>query len=144
MLKKLRKNQKGFTLIEVLIVVAILIILAAVAVPNIAGLRKEAQRGVEIANASEIATAINVYNSTREGTDQIKATGTENKLAATDIDTAILKLKTAGLLPVFKNNKGAEDTDNAAAKIAFAYIRIDAAGIASVDTTTVPTGTAKP
>lgn len=97
MLKKLRKNQKGFTLIEVLIVVAILIILAAVAVPNIAGMRKEAAYGVIVANASEIATAINIYNTTASNPIQSSEVPKKSDAASTALK---LKEKLGDLAPI--------------------------------------------
>ena len=38
------KNQKGFTLIEILVVVAIIALLAGIIVPKIMGRQEEAQR----------------------------------------------------------------------------------------------------
>ena len=61
---KPRQNRKGFTLIELIVVIAIIAILAAIAVPNFIGMQARAQAGVDIANASALAGAINVYNST--------------------------------------------------------------------------------
>lgn len=68
-----RKNKKGFTLIELIVVVAILAILAAVAVPSFIGLQARATQGVNIADASAIAGAINVYNA-MQATDTAKIT----------------------------------------------------------------------
>src|SRR5260221_13975912 len=43
MLQKLNKNRGGFTLVEIMIVVAIIALLAAIAVPNFLRARKRAQ-----------------------------------------------------------------------------------------------------
>ena len=59
---KKRNNQKGFTLVELIVVVAIIAILAAIAVPNFMGLIEKAEVGKDIANATTIAGAVNVYN----------------------------------------------------------------------------------
>jgi len=58
----LRKNRKGFTLIELIVVIAIIAILAAVAIPTFVGLTKKADNAVLTANATSIASSINVYN----------------------------------------------------------------------------------
>ncbi len=62
MFKLLGKNRKGFTLIELIVVIAILAILAAIAIPTFSGITSEADAKVELANARNLATAINAYN----------------------------------------------------------------------------------
>ncbi len=70
MMKMFRKNKKGFTLIELIVVVAILGILAAVAIPSFIGISDKAEKSVMLADATSIATAINAYN-TLEPSNQV-------------------------------------------------------------------------
>lgn len=54
---ELKKNEKGFTLIELIIVIAILAIIAAVAVPNIIGAVDNSRKSADVANAKIILNA---------------------------------------------------------------------------------------
>lgn len=58
--KKLR-NRKGFTLIELIVVIAILGILAMIAVPRFAGTQLRAQERAHNANVRTIESAVAVY-----------------------------------------------------------------------------------
>ena len=63
MLQKLRgNNQKGFTLIELMIVVAIIGILAAIAIPNYLSYTCKAKQTEAKSNLGAIATCQEAYN----------------------------------------------------------------------------------
>ena len=57
MIKNLKNKKKGFTLIELIIVIAIIAVLAAVAIPKFGEVRKDAAFKSDIANAKTIANA---------------------------------------------------------------------------------------
>jgi MSHA pilin protein MshA len=61
MLKKRLRNQKGFTLIEIIAVLVILGILAAVAVPKYIGLQLEAQNKAVMGAVAEGKSRVNMY-----------------------------------------------------------------------------------
>ena len=52
-----KKKKKGFTLIELIIVIAIIAILAAIAIPKFGDIRKNAALKSDIANAKVVANA---------------------------------------------------------------------------------------
>jgi type IV pilus assembly protein PilA len=61
MLKKIRKNKKGFTLLEVTLVIAILGILVAIATPNLNSVRRKAAIAAHNANVRTLTAAATMY-----------------------------------------------------------------------------------
>ena len=66
--KRTIKKRKGFMLLELIIVVAIIGILAAVAIPNLVGMTDEAQVSKIQSDLSTIGTAMEVYHVKKGGT----------------------------------------------------------------------------
>ena len=62
MIKEMRKNEKGFTLVELVVVIAILAVLALLLVPRIMGNVEDSRKSKEIANARTIASEISTHN----------------------------------------------------------------------------------
>ncbi len=61
--EKSMQKQKGFSLIELLIVVAIILIIAAIAIPNLLRARMAANESSAVASIRTINTAMITYNS---------------------------------------------------------------------------------
>ena len=61
------KNKKGFTLIELMIVVAIIGILAAIAIPKFAELIRKSNEGASKGNLGSIRSALSIYYGDMEG-----------------------------------------------------------------------------
>jgi prepilin-type N-terminal cleavage/methylation domain-containing protein len=67
----MKKMQKGFTLIELMIVIAIIAIIAAIAIPNLLASRIRANEATAISAIKQIATAQVTFQSGRQGRNAI-------------------------------------------------------------------------
>lgn len=83
----LRKDESGFTLVEVLVVVAIIVALAAVIMPSVAGFADKGDEGGNAAERNNVQTGIDLYM-----TDNGLTTVNANILA---IDTSTNDFSTA-------------------------------------------------
>jgi prepilin-type N-terminal cleavage/methylation domain-containing protein len=61
-------NRKGFTLVEIMIVVAIIALLAAIAIPNLMSAKRTANTAAAKANIRALSTAAEVYATAKNGT----------------------------------------------------------------------------
>jgi type IV pilus assembly protein PilA len=87
MLKNLRKrttDQKGLTLIELLAVIVILGIIAAIAVPSIGGLINKTKNDAKVAEAVQIVNAAKLYITTNPSPKNLKHS---------DLDSYLEKVK---------------------------------------------------
>lgn len=101
--KILRKEEKGFTLIELIVVIAILGIIAAIAVPQFNGVVKNAKIKADQATAQVVADAAARYmtdNSTDSAPSIEELTG-EGKYISSDPTWQI-----AGATPVITASSG--------------------------------------
>src|SRR5690349_9072347 len=63
----MKRNQKGFTLIELMIVVAIIGILAAIAIPKFADMLEKSRDGATKGNLTALNGAISIYFGDQQG-----------------------------------------------------------------------------
>ncbi|ADC48639.1 putative Tfp assembly type protein (PilE-like) [Alkalihalophilus pseudofirmus OF4] len=66
---KQTKNEKGLTLVELLAVVVILGIIAAIAVPSISGIIENSKKDAAISNAQQVLSAARLYAASGGDTD---------------------------------------------------------------------------
>jgi type IV pilus assembly protein PilA len=142
------KNQKGFTLIELMIVIAIIAIIAAIAIPNLIEARKGSNEAAAIGALRTLTTAQALF---REGD--------KDKDTTLDYATQLSELKTTNLIDgvlgsgtkqgyVFDvTSSSAQFTWSATARPAAAgksgdrYFFVDESGVIRFATTTNATST---
>jgi len=65
--RQMKKNEAGFSLIEMLVVVIIIAIVAAIAIPNLLASRRAANQATAISNLRTVSSAQATYSSTTGG-----------------------------------------------------------------------------
>ena len=124
-------NKKGFTLIELMIVVAIIGILAAIAVPKFADLINKSKEGATKGSLSSVRSAIQVYYGDNEGvypTDNLACLTTNGKYL-----TVMPKAKTPNYHPdsatvttqTSSNDTGGWSYDNTVADTNFGTVWVN-------------------
>jgi len=93
-----KNNKKGFTLVELVIVVAVMAVLVAVAIPTVGAITERAKAAVNDSNARTIESIIKLAEAEANNTTNTNAgaTGTTSNtvaLTGAQIDTAITNAK---------------------------------------------------
>ena len=84
----MKKNKKGFTLVELVIVVAVMAVLVAVAIPTVTSITKTAQRAVADTNAHTIESTLKLMEANLS-----KDNATFTELSDTNIIAALKDAK---------------------------------------------------
>ena len=87
-LRNIMSSKKGFTLIELLVVIGILAVLAAIAIPSVAGLIDRANVSADKTNANEMTNALERFTSEYELYCQDIASGTITSGQTSGFDSA--------------------------------------------------------
>ena len=88
-MNKIKNSKKGFTLVELVVVIAILAILAAIAIPVVASTIKSSQVSSAQSNAQTIELAIKeAQAAVSAGDNSVFANASANKVTVSDVATA--------------------------------------------------------
>src|SRR5579872_6907116 len=105
--QKLAKSKTGFTLIELMIVVAIIGILAAIAIPQFANLVAKSQEGATKGNLGTLRSALSIYYGDTEGFYPVdNISGTSGNNGALTTNSKYLQGIPGANLPKTSNNAG--------------------------------------
>ncbi len=124
MIMKLARKGRGFTLIELMIVIAIIGVLAAIAIPNFNSARKKARQKACVANIKMLENALEMYDmDTPPGSGSpLSCTSVVKAAAATDYGSILQKGGYVQRLPKCptRNNFAAYSVGREGASIGYA------------------------
>ena len=106
---KFKNSKSGFTLIELLVVIGILAVLAAIAIPSVAGLIDRANVSADATNANEMTNAVERFASEYELYRQDLASGTLNLSNLDSVQGRVLnviKASTRGQIEQLESESG--------------------------------------
>ncbi|WLR52766.1 type II secretion system protein [Bacillus tianshenii] len=95
--ERIIKNQKGLTLIELLAVIVILGVIAAIAVPSVGKIIENAKKDAHIANATRIVEATRLYLINENPNFSLYNSSYDY------VDIKLLQLKEKGYMPEIKS-----------------------------------------
>ena len=87
--KEMKENNKGFSLVELIIVIAIMAVLVGVLAPQFIKYVESSKQSTDIQNAAEIRAAIEAYVAESAPAKNITVSIASNKITVADAGTAL-------------------------------------------------------
>ena len=106
LMKKQKKNNKGFSLVELIVVIAIMAVLIGVIAPQFLGYTDKAKESTDIQNAQSVASEIQVKIAETDTVSEFTTTGAAVKGATYDHDgdSTTAKVALVDTVPECKSN----------------------------------------
>lgn len=104
-----KRSKKGFTLVELVIVVAVLVIIAGIAIPTVHNVIGNANKAADTSNAQSIELALKTYGAEKAAdtnAPSIPDDKLSSLLSAYSVNMDLTKLKQSGNEFYYNNNSG--------------------------------------